>query len=186
MRTHGFRTHILLAIAAAAGLLVTLGMPWFAVAPVATPLTDDDGSMERTLNTLGRAVVSSDGVTGWHALGPWATAIAGLAGLAALMSVLCLSLAVQGAAREGARVGALGALAVIAWRLVKHPEAGEELRHGALAAAGCALVLTSAALSVASAPLRRRKGSVFGHPGVYVPPPAPPRYEPGSTPPPGL
>jgi hypothetical protein len=183
MRTHGFRTHVLMSLAAAAGVLVALGMPWYGKGAAVDPLADD--SMQRTLATLGRAVTAGDGTSGWHALGPWGTAIAGLAGLAALMSVLCLSTAFQGVAREGLRIGALGTVAVIAWRLVDHP-AGEELRHGALVAAGCGLVLASAALSVASAALRKPSGPRFGHPGVYVPPPAPP-YDPrGSAPPPGL
>jgi hypothetical protein len=163
MRSLGFRTHVLLTLAAAFGVSWALHMPWYGHAP---------------------AVAAGDGINGHAALGIWSKVIALLAGFTALMAVLCLTPALFGAAREGVRLGALATLGVIAWRLVDHP--ADELRHGAIVAAGSVLVLTSAAMSVASAPVRRKRGPVFGHPGVYVPPPPPPRWESAdSTPPPG-
>ena len=106
-----------------------------------------------------------------------------LAGFTALMAVLCLVTALHGLAREGLRLGALATLALVAWKLIDHP--GDELRQGALIAAGASLVLVASALPVAAAPVRRARGPRFGHPGVYVPPPPPPRWEPNeSTPPP--
>jgi hypothetical protein len=183
MRSMAFRTHVLLTLVAAFGVSSALHMPWYGRAPGGPAYID--GPMDRTLEVVGRAVAAGDGIDGHAALGAWATVIACLAGFTALMAVLCLTEALFGAAREGARLGALATLAVIAWRLVDHP--ADELRHGAIVAACCALVLTGAAMSVASAPLRRKhRGPVFGHPGVYVPPPPPPRWESAdSTPPPG-
>jgi hypothetical protein len=107
-----------------------------------------------------------------------------LAGLTALMAVLCMLTVAAGIARELLRLGALAILGIVAWKLIDHP--GDELRQGALVAAGSALVLVASALAVASAPLKRRRGPRFGHPGVFVPPPPPPRWDPtDSTPPPG-
>jgi hypothetical protein len=180
MRSHGFRTHVLLTLAACGGVVAALGMPWFGHAPAGGQYIA--GPMDRTLEAIGRAVGGADGVTGRDALGGWAHGVMGLAGFTALMGLLCLLPALQGAAREGLRVGALVTVGIVAWRLVDHPD--DELRQGALVAAGCAVVLVPVAFSVASAPVRRRSGPVFGHPGVHVPPPAPPRWEPTESVPP--
>jgi hypothetical protein len=171
----------MLSLLAVAGIVLALGMPWFGAAPSGGAYID--GSMDRTLEVIGRAVAASDGLTGREALGTSAGTITALAGFTGMMALLCLSSALFGVARQGLRLGALATLGVIAWRLVDHP--ADELRHGALVAAACALVLTSAAMSAASAPMRRKR-VVFGHPGVYVPPPAPPVWDSAeSAPPPG-
>jgi hypothetical protein len=181
MRSLGFRSHILLALLAAAGVVSALNMPWFGTAPNGGAYID--GPMDRTLEEIGRAVSASDGMSGHAALGKYATTITALAGFTALMALLCLSSAVFGVAREGLRLGALATLAVIAWRLVDHP--ADELRHGALVAAACSLVLASAAMSAAAAPMRRKR-VVFGHPGIYVPEATPPVWDATeSAPPPG-
>ncbi len=181
MRTLGFRTQILLTLLSAAGVVLALGMPWFGSAP--TTAAYIDGPMDRTLEVIGRAVAASDGVTGHQALGGTALAVTLLAGFTGLMALLCLTDALFGAAREGLRVGALATFGVVAWRLVDHP--ADELRHGALVAAGAALILVAAGLAAAAAPVRRARTPVFGHPGVYVPPAPPPRWEATeSTPPP--
>src|SRR5437764_1249906 len=103
MRTLGFRTHILLALAAAGGLVASLGLPWYGrPAATATASIGSDGPMERTLATVGRAVSSTAGAPGWDALGSLATPLAVTAGLAGLMALLCLVPEAQGIAREGA------------------------------------------------------------------------------------
>jgi hypothetical protein len=55
-------------------------------------------------------------------------------------------------AREGARLAGLGVAALVVWKLLDHTG---ELRHGALVAAGCALVLVTSAFGVAGAPIQR-------------------------------
>jgi hypothetical protein len=180
MRTHGFRTHVLLTLLACGAVAAALGMPWYGASPERE--SGLDGPMDDALAALGRAVAATDGTSGRDALGAWALTLGGLAAFTALMALLCLVSAMQGAAREGLRIGAIATLGIVAWKLVAHPH--EELRHGALVAAAAALALTAWALAVASAPARRRSRPRFGHPGVYVPPPPPPRYEAGSTPPP--
>jgi hypothetical protein len=181
MRSPGFRTHVLLSLLCAAGVVIALGMPWFGTAPVGGAYID--GPMDRTLEVIGRAVAASDGMTGREALAGSAAVVSGLAGLTALMALLCMSDALYGVARQGLRLAAVATFGVIAWRLVDHP--ADELRHGALVAAGAGLVLVVSAFAAASSPPRRARKLVFGHPGVHVPPPAPPRWEAAeSTPPP--
>jgi hypothetical protein len=154
MRTLGFRTHILLALAAAGGVVASLGLPWYGQpAATATASIGGDGPMERTLATVGRAVSSSAGTAGWDALGSLATPLAVAAALAALMALLCLVPEIQGVAREGARLAGLAVVALVGLKLLDHTG---ELRHGALIAAACALVLVASAFTVAGAPLRRR------------------------------
>jgi hypothetical protein len=183
MRTLGFRTHVLLTLAACGALAAALGMPWYGASP--RQQSGLDGPMDDLLATIGRAVGATDGTTARAALAGWAPTLSGLVAFTALMTVLCLAARVQGVAREGLRLGALATLGVVAWKLVAHPH--EELRHGALIAGAAAIVLVASAFAVAAAPVRRRGAPRFGHPGVYVPPPPPPVYDSsGSAPPPGV
>jgi hypothetical protein len=132
---------ILLALAAAAGVVASLKLPWYG--PHVT------GS---TLDAYRHALTATTGTAGWTALGSWGTPLAGLVGLAALMTVLCMEPSSRGIAKEGARVGGLAVVAVVGWKLLDHPG---DLRRGALAAAACALLLLSSAFAVAGAPPRR-------------------------------
>ena len=58
MRTIGFRSNVLFIIAAAAGLLASLGRPWYAKAPVPTPeevrIGDVQGPVEQFFSRLAR------------------------------------------------------------------------------------------------------------------------------------
>ena len=181
MRTLGFRTHILLTLLACGGVFAALGMPWSATGPE----RESQGSIDHAAEALGRAVGAADGTAGHAALGSWDVVLTALLAFTAVMAVLCITAALHGVAREGLRLGALAALALVAWKLVDHP--GDELRQGALIAAASAVVLVVSAFAVAAAPVKRRNAPRFGHPGVFVPPPAPPRWEANdSTPPPGV
>src|SRR3954447_25087319 len=152
MRTLGFLTHVLLTLAAAAGIVASLKMPWYGPRGTAAAALGLDGAIEPPPAGLGRAVGAGAGTVGWTALGTWGAPLAGLAALAALMTALCLAPSAQGVAREGARVAALAVAALVAWKLLHHHG---ELRQGALVAGGSALVLTLSAFAVAGAPLRR-------------------------------
>jgi hypothetical protein len=181
--TMRLRMNLMLTVVACLVLVTALRLPWFGTAPSGPAYVD--GSMDRTLEAIGRAVSADDGVTGRASLGSWATAIGALAGFTALMALLCALRDAFGAARQGLRLGALATAGVLAWRVLDHPQ--DELRRGALVAAAAALVLLASALSAAAEPVRRRSGPRFGHPGVHVPPPPPPRWEASeSAPPPGL
>jgi hypothetical protein len=189
MRTLGFRTHVLLAVAAATGLIASLSRPWYASAP--PPVEEGEkaigtlhGPANGFLATLERVVSQTEGISGWDALGTWATVLAALAGLTVLGAAGCLVPALRGIAREVLRYGALALVAVVAWKLVDTPGANAalELRFGALVGAAAALIAFSSGSAVASVPLRRRAAA----PAAYTPPPPPPRYETAaSAPPPG-
>jgi hypothetical protein len=188
MRTLGFRTHVLIAVAAAVGVIAALARPWYAAAPPAAADAADVGSIQGPVDSLAAGVErwlsQAAGTAGWDALGTWGTVIAALAGVTALGALGCLVPALQGVSREVLRYSAAACAAVVLWKLVDTPgpNAELELRFGALVAAGAALVAFSSGASVASTPLRHRRLA----PAVYTPPPAPPRYESaGSAPPPG-
>jgi hypothetical protein len=173
----------MLTVAGCLVLVFALHMPWFGAAPTTSLYID--GPMDRTLETIGRAVAAHDGISGRAALGAWAQAISGLAAFTALMALLCTTRSMFGAARVGLRAGALATAGVLVWRLVDHPQ--DEFRRGAVVAAAAALVVLCAGLAAAGEEVRRRSKPRFGHPGVHVPPPPPPRWESReSAPPPGF
>ena len=179
MRTLGFRTHVLLAIAGAIGVLYALSRPWYATAP---PPKDDKagigdihGPLNQFLDGAKRWASGGDGVSGWQALDLWGQIIAAMVGVAVIGALLCLAVPrLQGLGRDLARYGSLAALALIAWKLVDPPgdNGTWELRVGALLAGLFAIVLFTCASGVANAPLRRKIPE-----RTYTPPPAPPVYE---------
>jgi hypothetical protein len=188
MRTLGFRTHVLLAVAAAVGVIAALARPWYAPAPPATQATgvgDLQGPVDSLAAGVQRWIGQAEGTAGWNALGVWGTVIAALAAVTALGALGCLVPALQGAARELLRYAAVGCAGVVIWKLVDSPgpNAELELRFGAFVAAAAALIALSSGSAVASTPLRRARTA----PAVYTPPPPPPsHYETaGSAPPPG-
>jgi len=180
MRTLGFRTHVLLAVAGAIGLVYSLTRPWYAAAP--PPPKGDDarigdihGPLNQFLDGAKRWVSSGDGVTGFQALDHWAQVIAAMAGVAVLGALLCLAAPRLGTlGRDLARYGSLVALALVAWKIVDPPgdNAAWELRVGALIGGLFAVVLFTCASGVANAPLQRKIPQ-----RTYTPPPAPPAYE---------
>jgi len=180
MRTLGFRTHVLLAIAGAIGVLYSLNRPWYAAAP---PAKEDDagiGDIHGPLNAffdgVKRWISGGQGDNGWQALDHWAQMIAAMAIVAVVGSLLCFLPRLQVLGRDFARYGALAALAIIAWKLVDPPGANDaqELRVGSLLAGLFAIVLFTCASGVANAPLRKKLPQ-----RSYQSPPPPPAYEPG-------
>src|SRR5262245_2577480 len=188
MRTLGFRSHVLLAAAAAIGVIASLARPWYAVAPPAVIGEKGVGTLQGPVEGLaagiGRWVTQTDGRTGWDALGTWGTVIATLAVVTAAGALACLVPALQGVACEALRYATLACVGVVVWKLIDTPGPNDELelRFGALVAAAGALIAFSSGAAVASTPLRHRTTA----PAPYAPPPAPPRYETSaSAPPPG-
>ena len=163
MRTLGFRTHVLLAIAAAAGVVLALGRHWYAPAPDAKPegtrdIGDINGPLNHLFEGIRRWVTNADGASGWDSLGHWGVALAAMAAVAAIGGLACMVPALQPLGRDLLRYGALAVFAIALWKLVDPPgsNASLELRRGALAAFGCAAVLLTCAMGVANAPLRRK------------------------------
>jgi hypothetical protein len=165
MRTIGFRSNVLFAMAAAAGLIASLGRPWYG-----PPATATDAQMEDLFGGVGRAFSEPGGTTGWTALQTADQLVAGLAlGTVALL-ILAMVPALQHHVQPLARWTALAALGVVLVKLVEGPEATAlaEPRQGILIALGAAGVLVASAASVAAAPVRRRVPVK-----TYTPPPAP-------------
>jgi hypothetical protein len=185
MRTLGFRTHVLLVLAGAAGLVYSLGMAWYAAAPPKAPdRAADIGNLDGPLNGLvagvQRWLTAANGETGWHALQHWGLAMAAMAGVAALGALACVVPVLQPLGRDLLRYAALAAFGLAAWKLLDPPGANDalELRRGALAGGLSAAVMVTCAMGVANAPLRRKLPV-----RTYTAPPPPPAY--GSTGPPG-
>jgi hypothetical protein len=172
MRTIGFRSNILVAIAAGFGVIAALGRPWYG--PSAAPT---DARMEDLFRGIGRAFTESDGVTGWAALATADKLIAGLAVATVLLLVLALAAGLQPHVQPLARWSALATFAVVVVKLIDEPGANglSEPRHGAFVALAAAAVLVASAATVAAAPQRRKTT-----PKTYTPPPAP-DYAPESS-----
>ena len=162
MRTLGFRTHILLAIAGAIGVMYSLARPWYAGAPLPMKeqerIGDIHGPLNAFLDGAKRWTTGADGVTGWQALDHWGQLIAACLAFAVLGSLACTAPKLQALGRDLARYGSFAVLAIVAWKLVDPPgdNAVWELRVGSLLAGLFALVLFTCASGVANAPLRRR------------------------------
>lgn len=167
MRTLGFRTHVLLVVAAAVGVIAALARPWYAAAPPpALPEAAGVGSIQGPVDGVAagieRWLSSTSGTPGWDALGVWGTVIAALASGTALAALMCLVPAVQGIARELVRYGSLACAGIVLWKLIDTPgpNAELELRFGVFVAAGAALIAFSSAAAVAATPLRHRRTPV--------------------------
>ena len=165
MRTIGFRSNILFAIAAAFGVVASLGRPWYGPSPSAT-----DAEMEDFFSGVGRAFSESEGTTGWVALQSADQLIVVLTlGTVALL-ILALIPELRYRVQVLAQWSALATLGVVLVKLIDGPASAStgELRHGIFIAVGASGVLVASAMTVAVAPTRRRTPA-----RVYTPPPAP-------------
>jgi hypothetical protein len=169
MRTIGFRSNVLFAIAAAFGVIAALGKPWYG-----PRVTASDAAMEDLFGKVGRAVGEPDGTAGWEALQTSDQVIAGLAVLTAVLVALALVPALQSQLQLLARWGAMATVGVILLALVNTPgtTAMAEPRHGVLLALAAALVLLASTWTVSTAPSRRKVATK-----PYTPPPPAPVYD---------
>jgi hypothetical protein len=160
VRTIGFRSSILFALAAACGVVAALGRPWYG-----PEVPGGEGRMEELGAAIGRAFTDPDGTDGWTALETADWLLAGLAGATALLVLLALVPALQRETGALARWCALAAVGVVVVKLVDGPDAAAmaEPRNGSLLALAAALVLLASACTVAAAPARaRRPNAPFG------------------------
>ena len=165
MRTIGFRTNVLFAIAAAFGVVAALGKPWYGPKVPAS-----DARMEDLFSGIGRAVGEPGGTAGWEALTTTDQLITGLAVGTAVLVALTLFTSLQRHVQPLARWGALATGGVVLFTLVHRPDttAMAEPRHGLLLGHAASLVLLASTWTVAAAPTRRRVAEK-----TYTPPPAP-------------
>jgi hypothetical protein len=168
MRTLGFRTHALLAVAAAIGVIAALAEPWYAPAPQAvagdgTAIGSIQGPVDGIAAGMQRWITESAGTSGWDALGTWGTVLAVCAGLTGIGALGCLVPSLQGVAREVLRYGALAMFGIALWKLIDTPgpNAAMEPRLGAFIAVGAALIAVSSGSAVAGAPLKRRTAPAY-------------------------
>ena len=117
MRTIGFRSNLLFAVAAAFGVIASLSRPWYGPSAKAT-----DAQMEDLLAGVGRAFTEPVGTSGWAALETADQLIAGLAVGTAAVLLLILVPALQQQLRPVARWGALATVGVILVKLVDTPD----------------------------------------------------------------
>ena len=166
MRTIGFRSNILFAIAAAIGVIAALGRPWYAPAVKG----DEDAQMESLLNGVGRAFTEPDGRTGWDSFSQADSVMAGLAIATVVLVVLALVPTIQHHVQALARWTGLATFGVVLVKFFDEPgpNAAVEPRYGVLVALLSAAVLVASAMTVAAAPSRRKREL-----RTYVPPPAP-------------
>jgi hypothetical protein len=168
MRTLGFRTHALLAVAAAVGVIAALAEPWYGPAP---RLVAENGTSVGSLNGpvdglaagMSRWITETQGATGWDALGTWGSVLAVCALLTGAGALGCLVPALQGVAREALRYASLVTFGVAVWKLIDSPgpNAVMEPRFGAFVAVGAALIAVTSGSAVAAAPLKRRRSPAF-------------------------
>ena len=180
MRTIGFRSNILFAIAAAIGVVASLGRPWYGPSPIAVKeqaVGKLPNQMEDFFSGIGRAFSATEGTTGWAALQTADTLIAGLAFATVALLLLTMVQPLQIHVQALARWTSLATFGVIAVKLIDEPGANalHEPRQGIMIALGAAAVLVASAMTIAAAPQRRR-ASVKS----YTPPPAP-NYAPDSS-----
>src|SRR5918994_4180509 len=91
MRTIGFRSNVLFAIAAAIGVIAALGRPWYAPAVAG----DKDAQMESLLSGIGRAFTEPEGRAGWDVFTQADQLITGLAVATVVLLVLAMIPAIQ-------------------------------------------------------------------------------------------
>ena len=173
MRTLGFRSHVLLAVAAAVGVIAALGRPWYGPPPEVAEETERrigelHGPVEDLTGAIARWAGEATGTSGWDALGHWGTALAALAALTVVGAAGCLVPALQGVAREALRYAALACFGIATWKLLDSPGPNDVLepRYGAFVAVLAALIAVVSASAVASAPLRRPAARGAAVPGV--------------------
>ena len=141
MRTQGFHTRLMLAIAGALGVVLALSRPWYAMAPERPTRTrlsglgDINGPLNDLCHGMQRWVTGAGGATGWDALDQWAHRARRAGGHRRSSARWpASSPPLQSLGRDLLRYGALAVFAITLWKLLDPPgaNAAVELRLGAL------------------------------------------------------
>ncbi len=163
MRTIGFRPNVLFIIAAAFGLLASLGRPWYAPAPAATLAETGVGEVQGPSGgvflQLAREFTAEGGTKGWDVFTSTDTILMGLVAVAVVTAIASLVPGAERPAREALRLVTLAMLGIVVVKLVNTPDAANlvERRQGAWIALGVTGIMASSAMTLYSAPLARRK-----------------------------
>jgi membrane protein implicated in regulation of membrane protease activity len=178
MRTIGFRSNVLFLIAAAVGLLASLGRAWYAPSPAATPeearIGDVHGPVEEFFMRLSREFTTASGTTGWDAFSTTDTILVALVAVAVISALAALVRGIEQPARELLRLATFAMLGIVVVKLANTPDATGlvERRQGAWIALGVTGIMASSANTVYCAPLLRRKAgrSLYETPVMTAPP----------------
>jgi hypothetical protein len=178
MRTIGFRSNVLFIIAAAAGLLASLGRAWYAPTPAVTAeekrIGDVHGPVEEFFMRLTREFTTASGTPGWDAFTTTDTILVALVAIAVISSLAALIPGVEQPARELLRLATFAMLGIVVVKLANTPDAAGlvERRQGAWIALGVTGIMASSANTVYCAPLLRRKAgrSLYETPVMAAPP----------------
>jgi hypothetical protein len=168
MRSLGFRTHVLYALASAAGLIASLGRTWYAPAPAAPASNGAVGEMPDTISRffagLSRSVTQQGGAAGWQQLHTAATFLLALGVILAVCALGALVPRLQRAAASGAQLAALLALATVVLELADQPggRAATEARLGGWVALASVVLGLGASMQLHSASRRRRPAAAKG------------------------
>jgi hypothetical protein len=112
-------SNLVLACAAAIGMIGTLGLEWFA--PPVADFAETDGPMERTAFAFASVFQHhADGVTGADALGSTAGLVYALAGAVFLLSALAAVPALRGHVRDILRAVALATPLLVGVLAIRH------------------------------------------------------------------
>ena len=161
MRTLSTTSKLLAFVAAALGVVASLGLPWFAPSPAAEEkragLTRINEPTEKFFGAVERWVTASDGVSAHDRFAGADVALMALAALA----VAAAALAALGGEQPGRWIMQIAALAIVglvAVKLVQGAATDElvEVRHGAVLAVACGSVMVLTAAHVAQQKLRRK------------------------------
>jgi hypothetical protein len=163
MRTIGSRTNVLFILAAAFGLLASLGQPWYAHAPA--PTVDESGvgqvqsPVEGFVVRITREVSSAGGTKGWDAFTSTDSILTLLVVIAVVTALGSLAPTIEQPCREILRLVTLAMLGIVVVKLVNTPDAVGlvERRQGAWIALGVTGIMASSASTLYSAPLTKRK-----------------------------
>jgi hypothetical protein len=169
MRFLGPRTHVLYALAAAAGLVISLGRPWYA--PAAAAPSPSDGAVgdlpdtiSQFLAGLSRSVTEGGGPSGAEQLHTAGSFLLALAAILAVCAVGALVPALRRGAASGAKLASLLALATVLLAVIDQPGGRDvvEARVGGWIALASVVVGFAAALRLDSGPQRRRRPTPAG------------------------
>jgi hypothetical protein len=186
MRFLGPRTHVLYALAAAAGLVISLGRAWYAPAPAAPAPSDGVvGELPDTISQfvagLSRSVTEGGGPSGAEQLHTAGSFLLALAAILAVCALGALVPVLRRGAASGAQLASLLALATVLLAVVDQPGGRDavEARLGGWIALASVVLGFAAAMRLDSGPRRRPvpAGRRFQPTAVAAPAPARPVWD---------
>jgi hypothetical protein len=157
-------TNLVLAVASAFGLLLTLGLPWYA--PTASSPNLTDGPVERTAWKVGHLFGTNvDGlISGREGLANGETTLLVLCAIVIGLAVVVAAIpALRTPAEDGLRIVGLLAPVVVAYLALDKPDstAGLSIHYGIIVALAVSILMASSCWHGSSMRQRRKAPSAF-------------------------